>query len=570
MSTEPKDQITAPAPAEAAPQAPETEPDDGDEAGDEEGAAQAGPEGPDAAAAPGSPSPTKKKRRRKKKKPGGGVGPEGPPVEGAEAHGEKREGQPQQQQGGPKPANKPKKDPPVKPMFHVGDRVLGKVTSVLEHAVMIDVADKALGIFDRTEFASDDQLPAVGDKFVAEVLGDGGRGGLVVLTHRPLREEEARPQVEQAFKDKSTILGLVTGVVKGGVEVYCDGLRAFAPASHVELRPGANLIPLIGQRLPFLVEQFEHRGRNVVLSRKAILEEEHKQQRAEGLAKLTVGEKVKGVVRSVVAWGFFVAIPTADDVEGLVGLSEMSHDFRQKPKDVVKAGEEVEVLVQKIDDNGKLWLSRKACLPDPWEGKREKYAVGSRHKGTVNKLAPFGAFVELEPGTDGLIHIADLSIRRIDKADDVVKLGQEIEVVVAQLDLAHKKIALHPAPPAEEGDVKAKVQVGKSVKCKIVAHDTGGLVVRIVGATGRNARGFIPSGQTGTPRGTDLRKLFPLHSEHEVKVVDMDHRRWEAKLSIKALKEDGEKQAYNDYKKVVAKEAKFGTFGDLLKAKLGG
>lgn len=561
----------APAKAEAA--APTgDEHDAGDDAGDEgdegEETAEAGPAGPEGPAGPGGDAPKKKRRRRKKKGAGALAGPEGPPVEaapegpGGPAVGPGEGGKKRQKGGGGEPR------PERAAAFHVGEEVFGKVTNVMEHAIMIDLAGKALAIFDRTELASDDLIPAVGDRFVAQVLGDGARGGLVVLTRKPLREEEAKPQVEQAFNDKSTVLALVTGVIKGGLEVYADGLRAFAPASHVDLRPGADLTHLIGLRLPFLVEQYAKRGRDVVLSRRAILEDEHKKQREDSLAKLTVGSVVDGVVRTVVQWGFFVSIPEADDVEGLVHLTEMSHDMRAKPSDIVKVGEHIKVKVQKIDEKGKLWLSKKAAEPDPWEEIRTKYAQGTRHTGKVTRLQPFGAFIELEPGLDGLIHLPDLSLRRIDRPEDVVKLGQEMDVVVAHIDPAMKRIGLHPAPPAGEAEMKQKIAPHKPIKVAIVAHETGGLLVRILGATGRQARGFIPAGQTGTPRGTDLRRIFPAGTTHEAKVIEIDPRRGEAKLSIKGLKEDTEKQAYSDYRKTVAQEAKFGTFADLLK-KLG-
>jgi small subunit ribosomal protein S1 len=542
----------ASAPAEGAAESGaggEFDANDGDDDGDDDG--PAGPEGP---AIEGD---KKKKRRRRKKAPGataaGPTGPEGPPLEGAE--GEARPGRGR----GSKP---PPRD---RAAFQFGEEVFGRVTAILDNAVMVDLAGKALAIFDRTELAGDDLVPAVGDRFVAQVIGDGSRGGLVVISRRPLREEEAKPLLEKAFQEKTTVDGLVTGAIKGGVEVYVHGLRAFAPASHVDLRLGSDLGHLIGQTLPFYVEQYAKRGRDVVLSRRSILEESHKKQRESSLAKLTPNAVVKGVVRSVVQWGAFVAIPSADDVEGLVHVSEVSHDPRARLHDVLKVGDEIDVKIVRIDEKGKLWLSKKATEPDPWEGLRTKYAPGTRHKGTVARIQPFGAFVTLEPGLDGLLATADMSIKRIEKPEDVVKEGQEVDVVVASMDPATKRIALHPAPPEAEAGLRQRVQPHKTVKIAVVAAEARGLIVRILGATGRHARGFIPAGHTGTPRGTDLRKHFPVGSEHEVKVLDVDPKRGEAKLSVKAVREDSEKASYNEYRASVAKEAKFGTLADLLK-----
>jgi len=410
------------------------------------------------------------------------------------------------------------------------------------------------------------QLPRVimepGAPFVGLVHNDGGRGGLVVLTHHPKRVQKSKPLVAEASRSGSLIFGLVTGTIKGGVEVDVDGLRAFAPASHVELRPGADLSHLVGKRLPFAVTQYAKRGRDVVLSRRAMLEAEAKERREEALKNIAMGSVVDGIVRTVVPFGAFVDV---GGVEGLVPLSEMSHNRADQPKDVFKVGETVKVKILRLDERGKLWLSRKAAIEDPWNSVAAKYALGTKHMGKVVRLQPFGAFVELEPGIDGLIHSADLSVKRIEHPEEVVKVGQEIEVVVANVDSRQHRIALHPAPTGEAANEEPqRVQLHKTVKVVVVNVESGGLVVRVLGATGRNARGFISAAATGTPRGTELRKLFPVGKELDAKVTEHDPRRGELKLSIKALNEETERNAYQQYRAQVKREAKFGTFADLL------
>jgi small subunit ribosomal protein S1 len=404
----------------------------------------------------------------------------------------------------------------------------------------------------------------VGADFIGVVHCDGGRGGLVVLTHHPRRAEKAKVVLEKAFGDASLVLGLVTGVIKGGIEVDVDGLRAFAPGSHVDLHMGADLSYLVGQRLPFVVTQYAKRGRDVVLSRKAIIEEEARKARTEALARLKVGEELEGVVRSVVPFGAFVDL---GGIEGLVPLQEMSHNRGDGPSDVFKAGEPTRVKVIKIDDKGKVWLSHKATVPDPWQRVAEKYAQGTRHTGKVVRLQPFGAFVELESGIDGLIHTQDLSAKRIDSPEEVVKVGDAIEVVVAYVEPLQHKIALHPAPQGEAaGEAPQRVVPHKAVKAKVLAIESGGLVVRILGVTGRSARGYVTAAGTGTPRGTELRKAFNVGQDVEAKVIEIDPRRGEVKLSIKALSEDQERNAYQQYRQQLKAEAKF-TFGDLLAKK---
>jgi small subunit ribosomal protein S1 len=404
----------------------------------------------------------------------------------------------------------------------------------------------------------------IGADFIGVVHNDGARGGLVVLTHHPNRAEKTKPLVEKAFQEKTTILGLVSGVIKGGVEVDVGGLRAFAPGSHVDMRMGADLSHLVAQRLPFFVTQYAKRGRDVVLSRKAIIEEEAKKARTDALARLKVGEEIDGIVRSVVAFGAFIDV---GGLEGLVPLQEMSHNRADHPSDVFKAGEPTRVRVTKIDDRGKVWLSRKATIPDPWQEVAEKYAHGTRHTGKVVRLQPFGAFIELEPGVDGLIHTQDLSIKWVENPGDVVKIGDPIEVVVAHVDSANHKIALHPAPQGDAAnEAPQKVVPHKPVKARIVTIESGGLVVRILGVTGRNARGYITSAGTGTPRGTELRKAFKVGQDIEAKVIEMDPRRGESKLSIKALSEEQERSAYQQYRQQLKAEARF-TLADLLTKK---
>ncbi|HTJ85291.1 MAG TPA: S1 RNA-binding domain-containing protein [Polyangiaceae bacterium] len=527
--------------------------DDGEEGG--EGGDEASG---DASAAPGEPgaAPKKKRRRRKKKKPAapGAEGAEGQPAEGqaAEAGAE----------GEHKKKHRP--DPREALPFRIGEEVFGKVEKVTEDAVWIDVAGKALGLFDRRELEGGEP-PQPGDQFIATVASHGLRGGMLRMSRATLPIDEAKKKVEAAKESGELVEGFITGAVRGGVEVDIDGLRAFAPASHVELRPGADLGHLVGRRMPFVVLQYEKKGRDVVVSRKKFLHDEATQARAEALKTLTPGSVHQGIVRTIVQWGVFVALPDAGNLEGLIHATEASHE-RARLSDLFKPGDHIEVKVLKIDEKGKLWLSRKAMTNDPWDAVAQKYAQGTRHKGKVVRLQPFGAFIELEPGIDGLAYTADLSLKPVQHPKDVVKLDEEIEVVVANCDPSTHKISLHPAPPIEEADEpRPKVGPHRVVKVAVVSTSEAGLLVRVLGLTGRAARGFIPAGHTGTQRGTDLRKVFPIGTKLEAKVLEVDARRGETKLSIRAMKEDAEKAAYNEYREQVNREAKFGTFADLLK-----
>ncbi len=536
----------------------------------------------------------KRKRRRKRKGPPGA----GPTAEGAEAEGdaeasaegaegddaeagEASEGE--AQAGGEAPAEGEapqgkrrdrRKDKQAaaaaaqreRPAFSVGEEVFGKVCKVTDQAIWIDIAGKATGLFDRGELG-DEEVPTDGDQFIATVQSTGVRGGMLVLCKgQPKPLDELKTQLEAASQSGDPVFGFVTGAVKGGLEVDLGGLRAFAPASHVDLRHGADLSSLVGQRLDFVVAQYAKKGRDIVVSRKRMLEEDVRRSRTEALSKVTPGSVHKGIVRKVVAWGIFVALPEAGGVEGLIHMTEASHDRSARLNDLFRTGSEIDVKIIRIDDKGKLWLSHKATTADPWDTVKEKYAVGTKHKGKIARLQPFGAFIELEPGIDGLCHTADISFKQIEHPSEVVKVGDEMDVVVASCDPGAHKIGLHPAlPSGEEEEPRQRVQQYKAVKVAVVQAVEGGLAVRVLGATGRAARGFIPAGHTGTARGTDLRKEFPVGTKLDAKVLEIDPRRGEAKLSIRALKEDVEKQAYQSYRAGVAREAKFGTFADLMK-----
>ncbi len=536
-------------------------------------------------------SPAKKKRRRRRRKgpanaeATGGASPEANAEaasedEASDEHGDETdaaeavEGETEAKtdsEGEQKPKDRKKRrgPPPAaareKPAFGIGTEVFGKVERVTEDAVWIDIAGKAKGLFDRRELAEDD-VPQIDDQFLATVASVGLRGGMLVLSRAAADLDKARALLEAAAQSGDLVEGFVTGAVKGGLEVDIGGLRAFAPASHVELRHGADLSGHVGRRLDFTVAQFAKKGRDVVVSRKKMLEEVARKERTESLSKVEPGSIQHGIVRTVMPWGVFVALPELGGIEGLVHATEASHDRGAKLEAIFKVGETIDVKVLRVDEKGKLWLSRKAAQSDPWDEVRQKYAVGTKHRGKIARLQPFGAFIELETGIDGLCHTADLSLKPIEHPNEVVNVGDEIDVVVASLDPSGHRIGLHPAlPPGEEDEPRQKVQLYKPVKVAVVQATEGGLIVRILGVTGRAARGFIPAGQTGTQRGTDLRKEFPVGTKLDVKVVDADARRSDVKLSIRALKDDAEKHAYQQYRAGVAREAKFGTFADLMK-----
>jgi small subunit ribosomal protein S1 len=559
LAPQPELQADAEAPASAPPRPvslAETAWDEDTEPGDDIGNRADGPahhERTSSTVAEAEEAAARRKRRRGKKK-----GPE------AAAGGQEAEHAPGSQP--PRAGRKSRPHPGAgreRPAFRVGEEVFGKVVEITDNAIFVDLSGKALAIIDRSELPSE-SIPQPGDHFVGIVHGDGSRGGMVVLTTNAERAEATKAAIEAASTSGELVEGLVTGVIKGGVEVDIAGVRAFAPGSHVELRLGSDLSHLIGQRLGFKVVKYGKNGREVVVSRREMLEQETTQARKRALSLLEPGKVVKAIVRSVVEWGVFVAIPEAENIEGLIHITEASHDRTARLSTQFHPGEEIEVKILRIDEKGKLWLSRKAAAGDPFDAVAEKFALGSRHTGRVARLQPFGAFVELAPGIDGLIRTGDLSLKRINAPEEAVNVGDEIEVVVVHFDPGQRRIGLHPAPPKDETEPPQRVAPHKVLRVAVLSAEPGGLLVRILGVTGGSARGFIPAGQTGTVRGTDLRREFPAGTVLEAKAIDVDPKRGECKLSIRAVKEDTEKAAFNEYRAQVARESKFGTFGDLF------
>jgi len=511
--------------------------DEGDSGADAAGADEAGKTGEAA----------KKKRRRKRKKK-----PSGDGTAAARPHA--------------RPASE-------RSPFHAGEEVFGRVTAVLDGAIMVDLAGKALAIFDRSEMEPDDLIPAVSDRFVASVLRDGSRGGLVVLTRKPLREEAAKAVALEASQSGTLIKGLITGVIKGGVEVSIQGLRAFAPASGMDLHPqNANFASLLGQVMDFKVTQCDEKARDVVVTRRPMLEAEAHERRKTALQHLSEGQVLKGTVRTIVEWGAFIALTDVGGLEGLVHISEASHDPKAKIGELLTPGQEIEVKITKIDDRGKIWLSRRALLEDPWAEARGKYSPGKISRATISRIEPFGVFVKLDDEIDGLIHLTDLAAapqygyKKVEHPKELVSVGDELDVVIHHFDAKNRKVSLHVAlPEGKRDEPQQRIVKNALVEAEVVRGEAAGLIVRLLGVTGRSSRGFIPAGQTGTMRGTDLRKKFKEGTRLSVKVIDVDPRRMEPKLSIKQHDEDAERNAHREYRKQVAKESGFGTLGDLLK-----
>ena len=320
----------------------------------------------------------------------------------------------------------------------------------------IPIAKKELA-YPEPEAATD--VVKVGDKINVYVVALGGENGLILSKTRADRLV-AWEKVEKVKEEKQIIEVEILQVVKGGLLTTAFGLRGFIPASQIALHFVKDLNEFVGQKVEVEIMEADPKKQRLVLSRRSVLEAQREQKREEALASIVEGEKRTGVVKRLVDYGAFIDI---GGVDGLAHISDLSWDHIKNPADVLSVGQEVEVLVKAFDPETKrISLSIKDTVRDPWFDKAEKYPVGSYVKGKIVKLTDFGAFMEIEPGFDGLIRMRELSPKHITNASEAVSVGDEVTVKVIHVDMDNKKVALsitkvqQDAEKAEYQDFLAK------------------------------------------------------------------------------------------------------------------
>jgi small subunit ribosomal protein S1 len=336
------------------------------------------------------------------------------------------------------------KDKPRTKRPKVGDLVRGKVITIGKEAVFVDLGGKAEGQLDRDQVTDSEGKLRVklGDELEARVSADAG--GVLTLRTKLGRGPEARAELTQAMDLGIPVEGLVTEVVKGGVSVDVAGVRGFCPASQIDNRFVEDLSVFVGQRLTFRVTRYD--GRNLVLSRRALLDEDKEKRAAETRKNLVPGTVIRGKVVGFKPFGAFVDL---GGVEGMLHISELGFTRVDKPEDVLTLGQELDVAILKVEPGDKgerISLSLKALASDPWRDATASLTEGARVKGTVTRLQPFGAFIEIAPGVEGLVHISELGAgRRINHPKEVVSVGQQVEASVLAVDHDKRRLSLSMA-----------------------------------------------------------------------------------------------------------------------------
>jgi small subunit ribosomal protein S1 len=320
-----------------------------------------------------------------------------------------------------------------------GKQLEGTVVAVTADSVLLDIGYKSEGILPLADFQSKGEEAKPGDKLLVSVKGRDA-DGYYELSRTKISRPKDWSALERAFTEKATIVGTVTAVVKGGLSVDV-GVRAFMPASRSGTRDAAELEKMVGQEIRCRITKLDVTDEDVVVDRRAIAEEEERAGKERRYSEVKEGDTVQGTVRSITEYGAFVDL---GGVDALLHISDIAWSRINKPEDVLTVGQEIEAKVLKVDtEKQRISLGMKQLLPHPWDSVPEKYKTGDRVRGAVSRIADFGAFVELEPGVEGLVHISEMSWgKKVRTPSDMVKPGEVVEVVILGVKLDERRMSL--------------------------------------------------------------------------------------------------------------------------------
>ena len=342
--------------------------------------------------------------------------------------------------------------------IHNGEVVEGTVIDVKDDEIILNIGYKADGIITKSEYTNDSSIDLkeavhVGDTMEAKVLKVNDGEGQVLLTYKRLAAEKGNKRLEEAFENHEVLTAPVAQVLDGGLSVVVDEARGFIPASLVSDTYEKNLQKYAGQEIEFVISEFNPRRRRIIGDRKQLLVAKKAEMQKALFERIHVGDVVEGTIKNVTDFGAFIDLGGAD---GLLHISEMSWGRVENPKKTFKVGEKLKVLIKDISGD-KIALSLKFADQNPWLTAAEKYAAGNVVTGRVARMTDFGAFVELEPGVDALLHVSQISQEHVEKPSDVLSVGQEITAKVVDFNGEDKKIslsmkALQSKAPAEDAE----------------------------------------------------------------------------------------------------------------------
>src|SRR5438067_3976147 len=361
-----------------------------------------------------------------------------------------------------------------------GSVVKGEIVAIENDNVVVDVGLKTEGRVPTKGFAAPGQplQLKLGDEVEVYVERVENALGEAVLSREKARREESWTRLEKAFQDSGRVSGVIFGRVKGGFTVDLDGAVAFLPGSQVDVRPVRDVGPLMNMPQPFQILKMDRRRGNIVVSRRAVLEEKRAEERSELVASLAEGQVVQGTVKNITDYGAFVDL---GGVDGLLHVTDIAWRRVSHPTEVLNVGQNVTVQIIKVNqDTQRISLGMKQLQTDPWEGVAAKYPVGARFRGKVTNVTDYGAFVELEPGVEGLVHVSEMSwVKKNTAPSKLVTPGAEVDVAVLEVDSNKRRISLglkqtqenpwnsftanHPSGTVIEGEIKSITAVGRFI-----------------------------------------------------------------------------------------------------------
>ncbi len=419
------------------------------------------------------------------------------------------------------------------------------VVSIENDAIIVDVGLKTEGRIPLREFQSDTKQPKVGElvevylERIENALGDA------VLSREKARREEAWNRLEKSLADNEPVNGAIVGRVKGGFTVDLGGASAFLPGSQVDIRPVRDVGPLMGQTQPFAILKLDRPRGNIVVSRRAVLEESRAEQRAEIVNQMGEGDIRDGVVKNITDYGAFVDL---GGIDGLLHVTDMSWKRVSHPSQVVNVGDTVKVQIIKINpDTQRISLGKKQLLSDPWDGVAAKYPLGAKLSGRVTNITDYGAFVELEAGVEGLIHVSEMSwTKKNVHPGKIVSSSQEVDVIVLDVDSDKRRISLGLKQTQENpwDDFMASHPVGTEIEGEVRGITEFGLFVGL----GPELDGMVHINDIDwNATGEEAIQRYTKGDMVKAKVLDVDVEKERISLGIKQL--SGDPVATGDIKK---------------------
>ena len=444
--------------------------------------------------------------------------------------------------------------------FTVGSIVPGKVLRIQDDEVLVDIGYKSEGLLDGDEF-EDVATVQVGDTIEVFLESLENDHGMVVLSKKRAEQQRKWDHIVNDCEEGSLVEGMITRAIKGGFIVDI-GADAFLPGSQVDVVPVRNLDDYIGRTLQVKILKINKERKNIVVSRREIIEETRRGQKLKLLGEIKIGQLRKGTVKNITDFGAFVDL---DGIDGLLHVTDMSWGRINHPTEMVKVGDQIEVMILDIDlEKERISLGLKQTLSNPWQDIDAKYPIGTRIRGKVVSLAPYGAFVEIEEGVEGLVHVSEISwTKRIQRASDVIKVGEEVEAVVLSINMEEKKISLGMRQTEENPwEVAAlKYPIGSLVKGKVRNFTSYGAFVEIE----EGVDGMIHvSDMSWTRKINHPSEVLKKGEEVETIVLEIDSANQRISLGLKQAQEDPWARITDSYKegqKIKGKVTKLTNFG---------